>query len=142
MLELITPSELQLSESQHTQVLDALDKVYQDCSVYQRLDALIELVEACRAANSTSDVLQELLHNTLEMINLICDSNDADDATNKRKLFRAIDQDYLPNHITEHLSSAEICQTREEFLAKRTRELFVNKRNYLFLSKKDQNNLN
>jgi hypothetical protein len=131
---IMTPQAFSQSGINQPEVLAALQQLYKDCTIYQRLDALIQVVEACEnPENDPHPLIQELRQDALKMIGLICDTANPEEASQKRKAFRAIKPNYLPNH-AESLNPTTPFQSRHHFLRKQAQHYAAEWKKYLFLS--------
>lgn len=140
-IQIATPEELTFIGNKYPEIMVALRELYHDCNIYQRLDYLIELIDRCKNNTESDASLSELSNNAIKMLELICDTDDYEAAIARRKKYRSIDPQYIPNSCySPYLNTAEKFSSRKEFLKSRVQEqLFAMlRKKYRFISKDSQ----
>lgn len=126
---IITPSEwTKLSSS--TPVADqaiqtALDKVYMNTTIYERLDNLIALYEACKIHQPKQEAVTELEQQVAKFISIIGNSSDINQIISSRKEMRETWSNFIPNTSLEYVRPFKSDQSRQDKIKQRITDHLV-----------------
>lgn len=118
-LEIITPAEWGDKKIVSDQINTALKSVYTNSTLYDRLDKLIDLVDACAAHQPEHEAVNALQAQAEQFIAIIANTTDVAKAIESRKNVRALWPTYLPNTSLSHLRPLDVAKTRSELVKMR-----------------------
>ena len=132
-LEIITPEQwVELSalhDLKNLAITKALEDLYSNTTIYDRLDNLIALYEACENHKPRNRRVEAIQEQAEKFIEIIGNSDDIENTIQMRKDMRETWPNYLPNTTLEHIRPFKAEQTREEKIQQRLADHFkaVNK---------------
>jgi hypothetical protein len=106
--ELATPSEWQEKQVGDAGITSALTKVYQNTSIYERLDNLIGLIDACllyHTKNPKNSEVLALQKQAEQFVAIITNTRELEQAIADRKKYRAEWPTFLPNTLLKQQSA-------------------------------------
>ncbi len=127
--KLITPSEWKKISSS-TPIADqaiqtGLDKVYMNKTIYERLDNLIALYEACKTHQPKQEPVTELEQQVAKFISIIGNSSDINQIISSRKEMRDTWSNFIPNTSLEHVRPFKSDQSRQDKIKQRITDHLV-----------------
>lgn len=103
MPSLMTVKQLKASDHNNPTLETLLNEVYKPATIYQRLDNLINLYEACQHSAVDNEVVNTLKKQAAEFIAVICSTDNINGAIEERKNMRSLWPTFLPNTSLRHL---------------------------------------
>ncbi|KTD64831.1 hypothetical protein [Legionella spiritensis] len=141
---IITPKEWENFSSgngiENTQIQSALGRLYQNTTIYERLDNLIALYDACQAHEPANNKISEIQEQAARFIEIIGNSPDIENTIEQRRTMRRTWPNYLPNTTLQHLRPFRTEQSREEKILHRISDHFraLGSRKLLDVNKQDK----